>query len=118
MDSQKIKQTLDYLEEIIVVSNDPKARKIALKAALNLATSFADTFVVEGWNIPSDVYKAAILSMHQDKKIQAIKHLRDGIEGISLKDAKTLCEQISYVEKIPTRFGYGYDENNNWIDGE
>ena len=116
MESRQVKQTLDYLKDIIVVSTDPEARRIAHAAALNLVTALSNSYVVEGINIPSEVYKTAVLFMHQDKKIQAIKELRSGVEGINLSQAKKLCEEMSYVEKIPTRSGYGYDEENNRIE--
>jgi len=88
------------LKDIIFNSKDIKSKETALEIFVLLNEGQVGYYSIGNYNIPADVYEKVIRFMRQEKKIPAIKEIRDSLR-ISLLDAKNLVEEISFFEKIP-----------------
>ena len=105
MNAKTMSQVIKGLKDMILLESiDPIAREAALNILLTLIREEFDSFIVDGYKIPEQLYNKAISYMRTNK-IMAIKEIRSGLR-IGLKESKELVERMSFVEKIPMMKGY------------
>jgi len=93
------------LKDIIFNSKDINSKETALELLLLSNGAKSESYLVENYRIPGNIYIETVRCMKEDNKIKAIKEIRNGLR-IGLKEAKELVEKISFVEEIPMTNGY------------
>jgi len=100
-----LEKVLEGLKEIVFTSEDIASKEKALELLLLVNSEIDGIIRVDNFRIPKKIYQESIALMIEDRKIMAIKTLKNGLD-LGLKEAKLLSERISIIERIPMASGY------------
>jgi len=97
---------INGLKEIIFESQENNIKEVALQLFVEIKNvAYKEDVIIKNVTIPASEYLYIVAAMREEKKILAIKILKNAT-SLGLKESKELVEAISFIEKIPMINGY------------